>query len=114
MARRATRHQGSITKAGNGHIRRVLIEAAWHYRHRPAIGRSLRQRRGSQPAHIIALADRAQERLHRRYWHLTMRGKAPGKVVVAVAHELVGFVWAVLGPMREGPAAAGQTAARGY
>jgi transposase len=107
----ATRRQGSITKAGNGHIRRVLIEAAWHYRHRPAIGRSLRQRRGGQPARIISLADRAQERLHRRFWRLTTRGKAPGKVVVAVARELVGFLWAVLGPMGDAPAAAGESAA---
>jgi hypothetical protein len=69
---------------------------------RPAIGRSLRQRRNGQPARIIALADRAQERLHRRFWRLTTRGKAPGTVVVAVARELVGFVWAVLGPLHAG------------
>jgi transposase len=92
------RRQGSITKTGNGHVRRILVEAAWHYRHRPYVSRGLRARRAGQPGHAIALADRAQQRLHRRYWHLVSRGKPTNKAVVAVGRELIGFLWAVLYP----------------
>jgi transposase len=92
------RRQGSITKTGNGHVRRILVEAAWHYRHRPYVSRALRARRAGQPGHVVALADRAQQRLHRRYWRLVSRGKATNKAVVAVGRELIGFLWAVLYP----------------
>jgi transposase len=89
--------RGGITKAGNHHARRLLVEAAWHYRHRPGVGADLRKRRLAQPAQIIALADKAQHRLHRRYWKLLgARGKPPNQAVVAVARELAGFVWAAL------------------
>ncbi len=91
-------HRGGITKAGNLHARRLLIEAAWHYRHPPAIGKALRQRRQGQPARLLAVADRAQQRLHRRFSRLSARGKMANKVVVAVARELVGFIWAALTP----------------
>ena len=94
--------RGSITKAGNIHVRRLLIEAAWHYRHRPHIGVGIRQRRTGQPDRIIAIADRAQNRLCHRFRTLSARGKIPNKVVVAVARELVGFVWAALYPARQG------------
>jgi transposase len=90
------RRQGGITKAGNGHARRVLIESAWHARHAPAVPQALAQRRRGQPGPVIALADRAQHRLHQRYWRLLQRGKAPATVVTAVARELTGFVWAAL------------------
>lgn len=90
--------RGPITKAGNSRVRRLLIESAWHYRHRPAVGYRLQKRRQGQPAHVIAVADRAQHRLHRRYRRLSERGKPQGKVVTAVARELVGFVWAALQP----------------
>jgi transposase len=90
--------RGPITKAGNGRLRRLLIESAWHYRHRPAVGHRLKKRREGQPARVIAVADRAQQRLHRRYRRLVERGKVPNKVVTAVARELVGFVWAALQP----------------
>ena len=90
--------RGGITKAGNGHLRRLLIEAGWHYRHRPAVGERLRRRRQGQPAHVIALADRAQQRLHGRYRRLLERGKPHNKIVVAVGRELVGFLWAALDP----------------
>jgi transposase len=91
------RRQGGITKSGNRHVRRALINAAWHYRHRPAVGRTLRHRREGQPAPIVALADRAQQRLHRRFFHLLLgRGKPAQKAVVAVARELAGFLWAAL------------------
>ena len=92
------RRLGSITKTGNGHVRRLLIEAAWSYRHPPRVG-TLAQRRKGQPARVIALADRAMQRLYRRYVRLTLRGVPPQKAVVAIARELVGFVWAVLSPL---------------
>jgi transposase len=94
-----SRHRGSITKSGNRHARRALVESSWHYRHRVKSGESLRQRRQGQPARVIALADRAQERLSRRYRHLLERGKPPQKAVVAIARELVGFLWAALVPI---------------
>jgi transposase len=81
-------HKGSITKAGNKRVRRLLIEAAWHYRH-PYISRSkaLRQRRKDQPQWVIDIADRAGQRLRKRYWYLINRGKMPCKATVAVARE---------------------------
>jgi len=89
--------RGRITKAGNHHVRRLLVEAAWHYRHRPGVGAALRKRRVDQPARIIALADKAQQRLHRRYWTLLGASrKPPNQAVIAVARELAGFVWAAL------------------
>lgn len=89
--------RGGITKAGNSHARRVVVEAAWAYRHKPAIGIGLRKRREGQRIDIIAQADRAQRRLHQRYWHLHLaRNKLPAVAIVAVARELVGFIWAAL------------------
>lgn len=90
------RRRGGITKAGNKHVRRVLIESAWHSRHRPGVSSTLRQRRLEQPGWVIAMADRAQERLHKKYWKLIVKGKAHAVAVTAVARELVGFIWAVL------------------
>jgi transposase len=89
-------HRGEITKAGNGHVRRLLIEAAWHYRHHPSSTLSLRKRREGQPAHIIAIADRAMHRLHRRFNRMLEHGKPRPKVAVAVARELTGFIWAAM------------------
>jgi len=93
------RRQGAITKTGNSHVRRLLIEAAWNYRHRPHVGTSLRNRRKGQPPRVIALADRAMLRLHRRYEQMIHRGVLPQKAVVAMARELAGFVWAALSPL---------------
>jgi transposase len=91
--------RGAITKAGNSHVRRVLVEAAWHYRHKPAVGARLRKRRKGQPAEVIVVADKAQHRLHKRYWRLIHKNNKPTqKATVAVARELVGFIWAVLYP----------------
>lgn len=90
--------RGSITKTGNGHVRRVLIEAAWNQRHRPAVGVRLRRRRQGQPGWVIALADKAMRRLYKRHVALTFRGKPSAKVTVAIARELTGFVWAALQP----------------
>lgn len=88
--------RGSVTKAGNSHARRVLVEAAWHYRHPPRLGRSLAERSRGQPKPVLAQAWKAQQRLHRRYCHLVGRGKRPPVAVVAIARELVGFVWAAM------------------
>lgn len=90
--------RGAITRTGNRHVRRLLIEAAWHYRHKPRVGERLAARRHGQPAEIIALADRAQLRLCRRYRRMERHGKHPSKIVVAVARELVGYLWAALTP----------------
>jgi transposase len=87
--------RGEITKAGNRHARRLLIEASWHYRHHPST-LSLRKRREGQPARIVAIADRAMLRLHRRFNRMLERGKPRPKVVVAVARELTGFIWAAM------------------
>jgi transposase len=90
--------RGSITKAGNRHVRRLLVEAAWHHRHRPALGAPLRRRREGQPARVLAIADRAQERLCARYRRMTGRGTIQPKTIVAMARELTGYLWAVLRP----------------
>jgi len=92
------RRQGAITRTGNRHVRRLLVEAAWHHRHRPVVSQPLRRRREGQPAPIIAIADRAQERLHARFARMTRRGIHYNKIVVAMARELVGFLWAALYP----------------
>jgi len=88
--------RGAITKTGNAHLRRVLVEAAWHYRHRPFIGAALRRRQHGAPAAVIAQAWTAQQRLYRRYHRLAARGKPTQHVITAVARELTGFVWAAL------------------
>jgi transposase len=87
--------RGGITRTGNAHVRRVLIEAAWHYRHPPAVTRTLRLRRVGQPPGVCGLADKAQRRLHERYLRLLRRGKTKQKIVVALGRELLGFVWAI-------------------
>jgi transposase len=93
------KHQrGPITRAGNALARRLLVEAAWHYRHRAGIGRTLAQRRRGQPPRIVALADKAQQRLCGRFRQLKARQKRDTKIVVAVARELAGFLWAALQP----------------
>jgi transposase len=88
--------RGSITKAGNLHVRRILVEACWHYRHPPRLGAALARRSQGQPPAILAQAWRAQLRLHRRYRHLVGHGKRPPIAVVACARELAGFLWAAL------------------
>jgi transposase len=91
-----TRRQGAITKTGSRHARRLLVEAAWHYRKRPAIGKALERRQGAQPAHVVAIAWQAQQRLHRVWRRLDdQRGKRRTIVAVAVARELAGFCWAL-------------------
>jgi transposase len=91
-----TQRRGALTKAGNSHARRVLVEAAWHYRHRPSVGPALARRTQEQPADVVAQAWRAQQRLHRRYRHLVGHGKRPPVAAAAIARELVGFLWAAM------------------
>lgn len=85
---------GAITKTGNAHVRRVLTEAAWAYRHRARRTACLRRRLRDQPACVQELSWKAQSRLCRRYRQLLGRGKHPNKVTMAVARELIGFLWA--------------------
>ena len=88
--------RGTLTKTGNAHLRRVLVEAAWHYRHHPFVGRALRRRQDEAPAAARAHAWAAQQRLYRRYQRLAARGKPKQHIVTAVARELTGFLWASL------------------
>lgn len=90
--------RGRITKMGNALVRRVLVEASWHYQHRPGVGRALKARRTGQPPRVIAIADKAQHRLCRRFRHMIAEHKPAAKVAVAVARELAGFIWAALQP----------------
>lgn len=87
--------RGAITKTGNAHLRRVVIEAAWAYRHRPAIGLALRKRQAGTSAAVTAIAWKAQHRLHQRYRHLLAQGKCPQQAMTAVGRELLGFIWAI-------------------
>jgi transposase len=90
------RRQGAITKSGSRHARRLLVEAAWHYRRPPAKGVTLKRRQGGQSPHVIALSWKAQQRLHRTWRRLDAeRGKRRTIVAVAVARELAGFCWAI-------------------
>jgi transposase len=92
------RRQGSITRCGNNHVRRLLVEAAWHHRHRPTISRPLELRRHGQPTRVIAIANKAQERLHQRFHRMAARGKPYNKAIIAMARELAGYIWVVLYP----------------
>jgi len=87
--------RGSISKAGNAHLRRIVVEAAWAYRHRPAIGATLAVRQRDQSEAVKAIAWRAQHRLHQRYRALLARGKTKQKIITAVGRELLGFIWAI-------------------
>jgi len=89
-------HKGSITKTGNKRARRLLTEAAWHYRHAYTVSKALNERREGQPQWAIDIADIAGVRLRKRYHRLVNRGKLPCKAVVAVARELAGFIWSAL------------------
>jgi len=89
------RRQGDITKTGNRHVRRLLIESAWSYRYKPVVKGKLKKRQELQPSSITSVSWQAQQRLHKKYYHLLRNGKAPGKAVTAVARELAGFIWAI-------------------
>jgi len=90
------RSRGGITKAGNGHLRRLLVEAAWHYTRGTRPGKRLEQRRQGCSAREIGIADRALHRPGKKYLRLiVVRGKHKNAAVTAVARELAGFIWAV-------------------
>src|SRR5438874_10537563 len=89
------RRQGSITKVGNSHVRRLLVESAWHARRRPTVGYELARRQRGQDAAVIERAWRCQQRLYQRWQRMAGRSKPQQKIVVACARELAGFVWAI-------------------
>jgi transposase len=91
----ARERRGRITKAGNAHCRHVLVQAAWTYRHRPAVGPALRRRQQGLPAALVVQSWRAQQRLHQLYQRVAFR-RGAAVAVVAVARELVGFLWAAM------------------
>jgi transposase len=88
-------HRGRITRTGNRHVRWLLVEAAWHYRHQPRMTKAIRQRSQGVAAGVLAIAWKAQKRLHSRMHRLLSRGKTRPKAIMAVARELAGFVWAI-------------------
>ena len=90
------RHRGHITKAGNAHARRLLVEAAWHYRHRPRPSERAHRLAEHVPLELTARASAAQIRLHHRHRTLADHGKRSTVANVAVARELAGFIWAAM------------------
>lgn len=90
-----SRRQGRITRTGNGHVRRILVESAWHYRRQPRMSKAIRARNDKVSAGVRAIAWKAQQRLHRRMCRLMGNGKPSTRAVTAVARELVGFIWAI-------------------
>lgn len=95
-----SQRRGRITRAGNGHVRKILTEAAWAYRFRPAKSRLIRERSRGVSPQVEQLAWRAQERLCGRYRKMSGRGKNKQQTITAVARELAGFIWA-LGQQKE-------------
>jgi len=87
--------RGPITKAGNSHLRRILVEAAWNNRSKAGAHLILNRRRQGQNPEVVAIAVKAQHRLSKRFWHL-MHTKHPNVAVTAVAREICGFVWAIM------------------
>jgi transposase len=98
------RRQGGITKTGNARCRRIMIEAAWHYQHKPGLSQALKERQLGQPPAVVAHSWKAQHRLHKKFWRIAVR-KERQKAVVAVARELAGFIWAIMTDHFEGPKA---------
>ena len=90
------RRQGGITKSGNSYLRRLFIEAAWHYRHNSTEGKALSKRRQGQDEKIIAYAKKATSRLSKKFRKLSIKGKEKTKISTAVARELAGFVWGMM------------------
>jgi transposase len=86
--------QGAITKTGSMLARRLLVESAWHYNRPPRLGATLHNRQQGQPAHVLAIANRAQQRLFKVHRQMKARGKPHNVVVVACARQLAGFLWA--------------------
>lgn len=87
--------RAGITKTGNAHLRRIVVESAWSYRYRPGVGVALRRRQEKVSEEIKEIAWKAQHRLHARYQKMMARGKNKNVVVTAVGRELLGFIWAI-------------------
>jgi len=87
--------RGPITKTGNAHLRRIVVEAAWAYRHRPAVGSTLLKRQQTIGEDVKEIAWKAQYRLNSRYRKLVGRGKSKQLAITAMARELLGFIWAI-------------------
>jgi transposase len=96
-----TIRRGAITKSGNAHVRRIVVETAWHYRHRPGVRHALARRQAGLSEEVRAIAWKAQLRLTRRYQRLVARGKPTAQAAVAVARELLGFIWAIGVPVEK-------------
>ncbi len=90
-----TTKRGSITKTGNGHVRRVLVEAAWSYRHPARISRHLLKRQQGLPSNVCEISWKAQLRLCSRYRHMFAKNKTKQLIVTAIARELIAFMWAI-------------------
>lgn len=91
----SSRWQGSITKTGNSQIRRSIVEVCWSYRHRPSLKGELLKRQEGQDPEAKRIAWKAQHRLHMKYHRISAKGKGGKVAVVAVARELLGFIWAI-------------------
>ena len=89
--------RGAITKTGNAHLRRIMVESAWAYQFRPWISRELVKRQQGLDAEIVEISWKAQRRLHARFQKLVARGKTKQQAVTAVGRELLGFMWAIAG-----------------
>ncbi len=85
----------SITKTGNAHVRHIVVEAAWQYQRRITNGAVIRRRRKDQPQALLTIATKCDQRLHSKFYRMTSRGKRSTVAAVAVARELVGFIWAI-------------------
>lgn len=90
------RHRGGITKSGNSHLRRLLVEASWHYRYKAPPSKRLTARRVGQKTEIVAYADRAMRRLQKKFIKLVLKGKSRNVAVTAVSRELAGFIWGIM------------------
>lgn len=101
--------RGGITKTGNQHSRFVMVESSWHYARSSRATSAIRKRREGLPENVVRIAEKAEQRLHRRFMRLVARGKSRQQAIVAVARELVGFVWAIGQLVESNPA--GQAAA---
>jgi transposase len=108
MATGQTHRTGAITKTGNAHVRRCLVEAAWAYRHPARQTTILRKRLEGQPEAVRKVAWKAQVRLCARYRRLKARGKHHNKIIAAIARELLGFLWATARLMEPSTLAAGR------
>jgi transposase len=91
----ARRRQGGITRTGNKHVRWILTEAAWNYQFPPRASQAIAQRRAAVSPEVRAIAERAEQRLSKRFRQLLSKGKSRNKVVTAIARELLGFIWAI-------------------